>query len=85
MREKIEDQALKESELSPRELTVRFTDTERYFVSEASVYRILKSYDPIASPAYGGRFRWGQDRTARLGMPHCRKSASRPNRQFGLF
>jgi len=38
--------------LSPRELAVQFTDTERYFVSEASVYRILKSYDLIASPAY---------------------------------
>ena len=25
---------------------------EKYFVSEASVYRILKSYDLIASPAY---------------------------------
>ncbi len=33
-REKIKDLALKESELSPRELAVRFTDTEQYFVSE---------------------------------------------------
>lgn len=32
--EKIKDLALKESELSPRELAVRFTDTEKYFVSE---------------------------------------------------
>ena len=46
------DLALKESDLSPRELAVQFTDTERYFVSEASVYRILKSYDLITSPAY---------------------------------
>ena len=52
MREKIKDLALKESELSPREWAVRFTDTEKYFVSEASVYRILKSYDLITSPAY---------------------------------
>ena len=52
MREKIKDLALKESDLSPRELAVRFTDTEKYFVSEASVYRILKSYDLITSPAY---------------------------------
>ncbi|SHF43519.1 Integrase core domain-containing protein [Ruegeria intermedia] len=52
MREKIKDLALKESELSPRELAVQFTDTEKYFVSEASVYRILKSYDLITSPAY---------------------------------
>ena len=52
VREKIKDLALAESELSPRELAVRFTDTEKYFVSEASVYRILKSYDLITSPAY---------------------------------
>ncbi len=29
-----------------------FTDTERYFVSEASVYRILKAHDMITSPAH---------------------------------
>ena len=52
MRERIKDLALKESDLSPRELAVRFTDVEKYFVSEASVYRILKSYDLITSPAY---------------------------------
>jgi transposase InsO family protein len=52
IREKIKDLALKESDLSPRELAVQFTDTEKYFVSEASVYRILKSYDLITSPAY---------------------------------
>ena len=33
-------------------LAVRFTDTEGYFVSEASVYRLLKALDLIASPAY---------------------------------
>ena len=36
---------------SPRELAVRFTDTESYFVSEASVYRLSKALDLIASPA----------------------------------
>ena len=30
--------ALNESEMSPRELAVRFTDSKGYFVSEASVY-----------------------------------------------
>ena len=34
------------------ELAVRFTDTEGYFVSEASVYGLLKALDLIASPAY---------------------------------
>jgi len=41
-----------EPELSPRELATRFTDTKSYFVSEASVYRLLKDHDLIASPAY---------------------------------
>lgn len=52
VRDKIVDLALNEPELSPRELAVRFTDTKKYFVSEASVYRLLKSYDLITSPAY---------------------------------
>ena len=43
---------MKETELSPRELAVTFTDTESYFVSEASVYRILKAHDLITSPAF---------------------------------
>jgi hypothetical protein len=38
--------------LSPRELAVRFTDSQSYFVSEASVYRLLKAHDLIASPAF---------------------------------
>jgi hypothetical protein len=37
---------------SPRERPCAFTDTESYFVSEASVYRLLKALDLIASPAY---------------------------------
>jgi len=44
--------ALDEPELSPRELAVQFTDTESYFVSEASVYRLLKAHDLISSPAF---------------------------------
>ena len=52
VRDRILDLALEEPELSPRELAVRFTDTEKYFVSEASVYRLLKSHDLITSPAY---------------------------------
>jgi transposase InsO family protein len=52
VRERIRTLALDEPALSPRELAVRFTDTERYFVSEASVYRLLKALDLIASPAF---------------------------------
>ena len=52
VRGKVVKLALKETELSPRELAVRFTDTEKYFVSEASVYRLLKAHDLISSPAF---------------------------------
>ena len=50
--DQIIEMALEQSELSPRELAVRFTDEKRYFVSEASVYRLLKAHDLITSPAY---------------------------------
>lgn len=46
------DMALEQSELSPRELAVRYTDEKRYFVSEATVYRLLKAHDLITSPAF---------------------------------
>jgi transposase InsO family protein/transposase-like protein len=52
IRQRIVDLALEEPELSPRELAVRFTDQKRYFVSEASVYRLLKAHDLITSPAF---------------------------------
>jgi len=52
IRAKIIDMALEEPELSPRELAVRFTDTQGYFVSEASVYRLLKAHDLITSPSF---------------------------------
>ena len=52
VRGEIVDLALEEPELSPRELAVRFTDTKGYFVSEASVYWILKAHDLITSPAF---------------------------------
>ncbi len=52
VREQILDLALDETELSPRELAVRFTDTKGYFVSEASVYRLLKAHDLVTRPAF---------------------------------
>jgi putative transposase len=45
VRERIVAMALEIPELSPRELATRFTDTEGYFVSESSVYRLLKVHD----------------------------------------
>lgn len=52
VRDQIIELALEQSELSPRELAVRFSDTQGYFVSEASVYRLLKAHDLITSPAF---------------------------------
>ncbi len=52
VRSQILELALDQPELSPRELAVRFTDTKSYFVSEASVYRLLKAHDLITSPAF---------------------------------
>ena len=51
-RERVKDIALELTEKSPRELAWHITDTFGYFISESSVYRILKSYDLITSPHY---------------------------------
>jgi putative transposase len=44
--------ALDEPELSPREVAVAFTDRRRCYVSEASVYRLLKAEGLLTSPAF---------------------------------
>jgi putative transposase len=44
--------ALDEPELSPREIAVAFTDRERSYVSEASVYRLLRAEGLLTSPAF---------------------------------
>ncbi|WP_106607202.1 helix-turn-helix domain-containing protein [Shimia abyssi] len=44
--------ALEQTEQSPRDLAVMFTDHERYFVSVSTVYRNLKAHDLITSPAF---------------------------------
>ena len=44
--------ALADPEKSPRELAWQFTDREAHFLSESSVYRILRAEDLITSPAY---------------------------------
>src|SRR6202166_3290409 len=51
VRDRIVQLALDEPTLSPRELAVRFTDAQKYFVSEASVYRLLKAHDLMAPRA----------------------------------
>lgn len=52
VRQQILELALDEPELSPRELAVRFTDERGYFVSESSVYRLLKAHNLVTSPAF---------------------------------
>jgi len=52
VRGQILDMALERPELSPRELAVTFTDERAYFVSQSSVYRLLKAHDLITSPAF---------------------------------
>ena len=51
-RQSIVKLALERPELSPRELAVLYTERQRYFVSESSVYRLLKAQDLITSPAF---------------------------------
>lgn len=51
-RERVVQIALDKPELTARELAWHITDTREYYISESSVYRILKSYDLIASPNY---------------------------------
>jgi len=46
------DIALEKPDLSPRELAVTYTDEQSSFVSESTVYRLLKAHDLITSPAY---------------------------------
>ncbi|WP_252346922.1 IS3 family transposase [Acetobacter sp. P1H12_c] len=52
IRARIVDLALEAPDLSPREIAMRFTDAHGYFVSEASVYRLLKAHDLITSPKF---------------------------------
>lgn len=51
-RENVVKLALESPEKTPRELAFNITDKEGYFISESSVYRILKAFDLITSPAY---------------------------------
>ena len=44
--------ALDHPELSPRELACRLTDEQEVFISESSVYRILKAKGLVTTPAH---------------------------------
>lgn len=52
VKEQCIDIALQYPDKTPRELAWHITDEHRYYISESSVYRLLKQYDLITSPAY---------------------------------
>ena len=52
VRNLVVDVALDQPELTPRELAWHLTDTHEYFISESSVYRILKAHDLVTSPQF---------------------------------
>ena len=49
---RVVETALKHPEKSPRELAWHITDKRGYYISESTVYRILKAHDLVTSPAY---------------------------------
>lgn len=51
-RDAVIELALEKPDLSPREIAVTYLDEKAYFISESSVYRLLKEQDLITSPAY---------------------------------
>ena len=52
IRSEVVEIALELPHLSPRELAFWIIDNKKYFISESSVYRILKRRGLITSPAY---------------------------------
>lgn len=52
VRDQVVQIALAHPEKSSRQLAWHITDTEGYFISESSVYRILKGFDLVSSPVF---------------------------------
>lgn len=51
-KKKVVEIALEHPEMSPRELAFHITDKRKYYISESTVYRILKAHNLVTSPAY---------------------------------
>jgi transposase InsO family protein len=51
-RNKVVEEALSHPELSSRELAVHIVDKHKWFISESSVYRILKAHGLITAPSH---------------------------------
>jgi putative transposase len=67
-RDKVVEISLEKTEMSSREIAWYITDTYRYYLSESSVYRILKSHGLVSTPSFrimsaGDSFR---DKTTRV-------------------
>jgi len=52
VKQKVVKTALEHLDKSPRQLAWYLTDTQGYYISESSVYRVLKANDLITSPNY---------------------------------
>ena len=53
--------AFEQPELSPRELATRFTDTNSYYVSESSVYRLNRRALPTRRHAESMYYSWSKE------------------------
>ena len=88
VRQRIVDLALDVPELSPRELAVRFTDTEKYFVSDLSSAENKRS--PPGTPGLSLSSRGNGDRDAQPGLVRrhhlhpCPARLPLPGRYHGL-
>jgi len=51
-RQRVVEIALEHPQKSPRELAWYITDKRGYYISESTVYRILKAHDLVTSPVY---------------------------------
>jgi transposase InsO family protein len=51
-KKRVVETALDHPEKSPRELAWYITDNRGYYISESTVYRILKAHDLVTSPVY---------------------------------
>ena len=52
VKDQVVDLALEHPDKSSRQLAWHFVDKMKYFISESSVYRILKGFDLVQSPAF---------------------------------
>ena len=77
VRESIVELALQKPELSARELAVRYTERQGYFVSESSVYRLLKAHDLITSLTGGAILRLWLNHLQGHSAPYLQHCASR--------